>query len=80
MFDWASRLTSSPASTVAPVQYLEIPVAAILGWFVFEEFPNGLALLGMFVILAAGLYILRREQVINQTRRAAKVPTPLAQE
>lgn len=65
-------LANAPAATVAPVQYLEIPVAAIIGLIVFDEFPNGLALVGIAAILGAGLYILWRERLI------ARAPAPAA--
>lgn len=59
-------LTFAPSATVAPIQYLEIPVAAVLGWLIFREFPNGLALVGIVVILAAGLFILWRERAAER--------------
>lgn len=69
----AASLRFAPSATVAPVQYLEIPVAALVGWLFFREFPNGLALAGILVILAAGLYIVFRERELSraQGRREA---------
>lgn len=70
-------LANAPAATVAPVQYLEIPVAAVLGFFLFDEFPNGLALAGIALILAAGLYILWRERVVSRVEGPPKAgPAP----
>jgi drug/metabolite transporter (DMT)-like permease len=60
LMTWSLRY--APSATVAPVQYLEIPVAAALGLALFAEFPNGLALAGIVVTVAAGLYILFRER------------------
>ncbi|MEL7106118.1 MAG: DMT family transporter [Pseudomonadota bacterium] len=57
-------LAHAPSSTVAPIQYLEIPMAALVSWWIFREFPNGLALLGIGIILCAGLYILWRERAV----------------
>ena len=57
---WSLRF--APSATVAPVQYVEIPFAAFVGWVVFQDFPNGLALAGIVVTVAAGLYILLRER------------------
>lgn len=73
-------LAKAPASTVAPIQYLEIPVAAVIGWYIFEEFPNGLSLVGIALILAAGLYILWRERVISQQEQTEAGPAPQVQE
>ncbi|MDA8585102.1 DMT family transporter [Rhodobacteraceae bacterium] len=64
LMTWSLRF--APASTLAPMQYLEIPVAALLGWLIFRDFPNGLALFGIGVTVAAGLYIIYREQKLNR--------------
>lgn len=66
LMTWSLRL--APAATIAPIHYLEIPIAAIVGWLVFADFPNGLALTGIAITIAAGLYILCRERL---TARAA---------
>ncbi|MDJ1008403.1 MAG: DMT family transporter [Paracoccaceae bacterium] len=69
-------LRYAPSATVAPVQYLEIPVAAGLGWVFFREFPNGLALAGILVILAAGLYIVLRERRLSRLAGPQAVRRP----
>ena len=53
---------------VAAMQYLEIVTAAILGYFIFGDILNGLALAGAIIIVASGLYVLYRERI---TARAA---------
>jgi drug/metabolite transporter (DMT)-like permease len=55
-------LKHASAATLAPVHYLEIPFAALIGWLVFGDFPNGLALGGIALSIAAGLYIVYRER------------------
>ena len=57
MMTWALRFASAP--TVAPVQYLEIPFAALYGWLIFKDLPNGLSAIGVVVTIAAGLLVLR---------------------
>lgn len=57
---WALRL--APSATLAPLQYLEIPFATLLGWAVFAQLPDPLAAVGIAVTLGAGLYVLRRER------------------
>lgn len=66
---WALR--HAPAATLAPIQYLEIPIAAIVGLLLFREFPNGLALLGIAVVMGAGLYVVLREQALARAARPA---------
>ncbi|MCR8725282.1 DMT family transporter [Frigidibacter sp. ROC022] len=60
LMTWSLRF--APASTLAPMQYLEIPCAALVGWLIFHDFPNNLALLGISITIAAGLYIVHRER------------------
>lgn len=64
-------LRFAPSSTLAPMQYLELPFATLIGWAIFGDLPNGLAALGIAVTIAAGLYILHRE-------RAASLSAPPA--
>ena len=59
MMTWSLRF--APAATLAPMQYLEIPVSAVLGLAVFGDWPDALALAGIGVTVATGLYILWRE-------------------
>lgn len=67
-------LRFAPASTLAPLHYLEIVSAATLGYLVFGNFPDGPTWAGIGVIVASGLYIIHRERVT--ARRPAPVPAP----
>lgn len=66
LMTWSLRY--APSATLAPMQYLEIPVAALLGWLIFRDFPNGLALLGICITIGSGLYILAREQRLSRSK------------
>jgi len=57
---WSLRF--APSATVAPIQYLEIPIATLVGFLVFGDWPNGLAMVGILITMGAGLYILMRER------------------
>lgn len=57
---WGLRHVS--ASTVAPMQYVEIPIATLIGWLVFGDWPDGTAAVGIAVIVAAGLAIVWLER------------------
>jgi drug/metabolite transporter (DMT)-like permease len=59
LMTWSLRF--APASTLAPMQYLEIPFATLVGFVLFGDLPNGLATLGIAVTVAAGLYVIHRE-------------------
>ncbi len=56
---WSLRF--APSATLAPMQYLEIAFATLVGYLVFGALPNGLAALGIAVTVAAGLYVIYRE-------------------
>jgi drug/metabolite transporter (DMT)-like permease len=45
----------APAATLAPVNYLHIAFATVLGWLAFAQIPDALAFAGMGLIAAAGL-------------------------
>ncbi|MEM6727561.1 MAG: DMT family transporter [Pseudomonadota bacterium] len=66
-----ASLRYAPSATLAPMQYLEIPFATLVGFAVFGDLPGGLAALGIAVTIAAGLYIIARE-------RRAPPPAPQA--
>jgi drug/metabolite transporter (DMT)-like permease len=68
----AQALTRVEAGAVAPLQYLEIVSATLLGWLVFGDLPDALTWLGAGIIVASGLYVFHRERL----RRAP--PTPPA--
>jgi len=69
LMTWSLRF--APSATLAPMQYLEIPVATLIGWAVFGDLPNGLAAIGIAVTLAAGLYIVMRERALGAAPPAA---------
>jgi drug/metabolite transporter (DMT)-like permease len=52
LFTMAYR--DAPASLLAPVNYVQIAFAAILGWIVFRHVPDQIALLGMALVGLAG--------------------------
>ena len=56
----------APVAVLAPLQYLEIISATFFGWWVFNDLPNQTTLLGVAIIIGAGLYVLMREHRQNQ--------------
>ncbi|MCC2112895.1 MAG: DMT family transporter, partial [Hyphomicrobiales bacterium] len=52
----------APSSILAPLGYLEIVSATLLGYFVFNDFPAPLTWLGVVLIVGSGLFIIYREQ------------------
>jgi len=52
---YTSAYAQTPASVLAPLSYLQLLWAALLGWTVFEHVPDVGAMLGMFLIALAGI-------------------------
>ncbi len=72
LMTWSLRY--APASTLAPMQYLEIPFATAVGFALFGDLPGALASVGIAVTMASGLYIVMRERAMHR----AKSPIPQA--
>lgn len=60
LMTWSLRL--APSATLAPLQYVELPFATLVGFLAFGDLPNGLAALGILVTMGAGLAVLRAER------------------
>ena len=50
-------------AVVAPFRYSLILLALILSYIIWGHVPNALAMLGIFVVCGAGIYLLHRERV-----------------
>lgn len=62
------------AATIAPYEYVGLPLAVFWGWAVFAELPVWEVWVGMALILGAGLFVFLREQQKSRAiARAAKV-------
>lgn len=51
--------TRAGAALVAPMTYVQLLVASLLGWVIFHEAPDAFTLLGAAVIVGSGLYLWR---------------------
>ncbi|WP_170548231.1 DMT family transporter [Ruegeria atlantica] len=71
LMTWSLRF--APSATLAPMQYLEIPMATLFGWLVFHDLPNGVAAIGIAITIAAGLYVILHERA---NARSAPTETP----
>lgn len=69
LMTWSLRY--APSATLAPMQYLEIPIATLIGWMVFRDLPNSMAAVGICITMGAGLYIIVREGRMAQDRARA---------
>lgn len=56
----------APVSALAPYPYSQIVYAVALGYFVFGDVPDRYTIVGAAIIIASGLYIVRREQILRK--------------
>ncbi len=47
----------TPASLLAPVLYIQLIWAALLGWIIFDSTPDHVSIFGMIIVAASGLLI-----------------------
>jgi len=52
---------SGEAAVVAPMHYSQMIWAIIYGFFIFQEWPDAMTLIGSLVIIASGSYVVFRE-------------------
>ncbi|WP_238382507.1 DMT family transporter [Tabrizicola thermarum] len=64
-------LKFAPSATLAPLHYVEIVTAVILGYVIFGDFPNRLTWIGIAIIVASGLYIIHRERLAARAKARA---------
>ena len=57
-----SAVTSAPSAVVAPFQYTSIVWAIILGYLIWDDFPETQAFMGASLIVGSGLFVLYRER------------------
>jgi drug/metabolite transporter (DMT)-like permease len=66
-------LKLADAATTAPLQYTLLFWAIVFGWVFFGDIPNGPMILGASLIVASGIFIVWREQVLKrQNARSGK--------
>jgi S-adenosylmethionine uptake transporter len=50
------------AATIAPFEYIGLPLAVMWGWLIWADLPEWEVWLGMLLIMGAGLFVFLREQ------------------
>ncbi len=54
------------AATIAPYEYVALPLAIFWGWLIFGDFPGAATLAGIGLIGAAGVYVFLRERALRR--------------
>ena len=65
-------LRTGEIAVVAPFRYVPVPLALLLGFWLWGDMPDAIAWLGIAFVLGAGLYTLHRERA-SLRRRAETV-------
>ncbi len=60
------------ATSVAPFEYVGLPLAALWGYLFWGEVPNGTTVLGVMLIVGSGLYVLHRESIRGRRTAAGR--------
>jgi drug/metabolite transporter (DMT)-like permease len=62
----------APVSTIAPFEYTSILIGIAVGYFLFGYVPGTSMLIGTAIVVAAGLFIIVREQRLGIDRKGAR--------
>lgn len=54
-------------STVAPFEYIAVPIAVVLGYFIWNDVLDLQSIIGIILIISSGLYILHRKNNIQRS-------------
>lgn len=73
-FLFAAAYREAAASLIAPLNYLHLVWAALLGWVVFGHAPDSVTILGMALIFASGAAIALRSHMSGRRSRSIAKP------
>lgn len=60
------------AGTIAPFEYVGLPLAVFWGWLIWSDLPNQTVTLGIGLILSGGAIVVLRERLLQKTLVSAK--------
>ena len=63
-------------SFIAPFRYTGLIWALVLGWLVFDEWPEPITLVGAAIVVGSGLFMLYREAQLGRQTRFSHGPRP----
>ena len=67
---WTRALGAGEASALTPISFVQLPVVALLAWWLFGESVDRYTAIGAGIIFASTVYIAHREAVL--TRKVAR--------
>ena len=72
---WTRALRSAEASALTPLSFIQLPIVAVLAWWLFAETLDQYTLIGSAVIFVSTAYIAHREARLARIKSAAASPT-----
>jgi drug/metabolite transporter (DMT)-like permease len=54
-------------SVVAPFRYVGLFWALLIGWFVWGDLPNAWGLIGISLLIATGVYMIRHQRAAGRS-------------
>jgi S-adenosylmethionine uptake transporter len=67
-----SAYRMAPSASIAPFEYIGLPLAIFWGWLFFAEWPTPAVWIGCGMILGAGLFVFLRERQKNRPNPVRK--------
>ncbi len=69
-FMFTAAFRHAPASLIAPLNYIQLLWAGLLGWLVFDYIPDVQSLIGMAIVAASGVLVALKTRKPPETRTA----------
>ncbi len=74
---WTRALRLGEVSALTPISFMQLPLVALFGWWLFDETLDRWTVIGAVIILGSNAYIAHREAVLAR-RAASKAPASAA--
>jgi drug/metabolite transporter (DMT)-like permease len=74
---WTRALRLGEVSALTPISFMQLPLVALFGWWLFDESLDRWTIIGVGIILGANAYIAHREALLAR-RAATQSPTAAA--
>ena len=60
-FSWTKSYSMADITSLEPIEFLKLPIMALLGWMIFSEIPGTCTWVGGLIIFMSTIYISHRE-------------------
>jgi drug/metabolite transporter (DMT)-like permease len=74
---WTRALRLGEVSALTPISFMQLPLVAVFGWWLFDESLDRWTVVGVAIILGSNAYLAHREALLAR-RAATQSPTAAA--